>query len=267
MLLLALQEEAGLRPYGPAHLTALVLTFALPLLLRTWVLAGLPRPLSADPAPRLARLRIPARILGAVLLITLPAKLCYTLIAHPQPWQEVLPLQLCDLACIFVIIALFTYRQTCFEIAYYWGLAGTLQALLTPDLAYGFPHPYFFFFFIGHAGIVAGALTLILAGGMRPTVKGGVTAFLAVLGYAACMVVINFALGVNYGYLIAKPQHHSIMDFLWDWPYYIAELTALAAFLFLLLYLPHAPFWKRKPPVKAPAADPGSAAPAAERIP
>jgi hypothetical integral membrane protein (TIGR02206 family) len=229
-----------LEPYGPAHLIVLALTFGLPILLRAWVNAG--------PAeiPRLERLRWPARALGALILVTMPAKLIYTLSNFQKPWQEMLPLQLCDLAAIFIVIALFTYRQAFFELSYYWGLAGTFQALLTPDLAYGFPHPYFFFFFISHAGIVAGALTLIVAGGMRPSVRGGINAFIALLGYAACMVGVNYALGVNYGYLLAKPRNRSLMDFLWDWPFYIAQLAVLAAFFFLILYLPHAPFWRRK---------------------
>lgn len=244
--LAAAADHPRLRPYGFAHLTALLVTFLIPILLRAYVLAGVPRPLTADITPRLARLRRPAQALGVILLISLPAKLAYTLLNYPRPWAEILPLQLCDLACIFVIIALFTYQQTCFEIAYYWGLAGTFQALVTPDLAFGFPHPYFFFFFISHAGIVAGALTLILAGGMRPTVRGGLTAFLALLGYAAFTLAVNFALGQNYGYTMGKPRNRSLMDFLWGWPFYIIQLALLAAFFFLLLYLPHAPFWRRK---------------------
>ena len=43
-----------------------------------------------------------------------------------------LPMQLCDWALVATVIALTLRRQTCFELAYFWGLAGTVQALITP---------------------------------------------------------------------------------------------------------------------------------------
>lgn len=238
---IAPEEIPRMEPYGLAHILVLLLTVGIPLLLRWWVLAG-----ATTLAERQRRLRPVGITLAVILLGAMPTKLLFTLSYYPRPWQEILPLQLCDVAAVLIAIALLTYRQWAFELAYYWGLAGTLQALLTPDLAFGFPHPYFIFFFIGHAGIVVGALTLTLAGGMRPTVRGIWHAFAALLGYALAVYFINVQLDVNYGYLRAKPLSRSLLDLFWDWPFYIAQVLLVALVLFFLFYLPHAPFWRRR---------------------
>ena len=52
---------------------------------------------------------------------------------------DALPMQLCDWAMFAVIAALVTLRRGVYEVAYFWGLAGTLQAILTPNLQSGFP--------------------------------------------------------------------------------------------------------------------------------
>ena len=44
------------------------------------------------------------------------------------------------------------------ELSYFWGLTGTLQAVLTPDLSVSFPHLEFFEFVVGHVGIVIAAI-------------------------------------------------------------------------------------------------------------
>src|SRR4030095_6539260 len=56
-------------------------------------------------------------------------------------WQDgaltldnALPMQLCDWALFAVAAALWFRWRTCFEVAYFWGLAGTFQALFTPAL-------------------------------------------------------------------------------------------------------------------------------------
>ena len=51
------------------------------------------------------------------------------------------------------------------ELTYFWGLAGTLQAIVTPDLSAGFPQLEFFMFVVGHLGIVIAACTWWSASG------------------------------------------------------------------------------------------------------
>ena len=46
-----------------------------------------------------------------------------------------LPLQLCDLACFASAAALWTRRPLLVELTWFWGLAGTANGLITPDVA------------------------------------------------------------------------------------------------------------------------------------
>src|SRR5206468_2817543 len=68
------------------------------------------------------------------------------LLAGGVPGSELaysLPLQLCDAAIFVAAAALWTRRQVLVEVTYFWGLAGTIQALLTPGLPQHFPsYPY-----------------------------------------------------------------------------------------------------------------------------
>jgi uncharacterized membrane protein YwaF len=57
------------------------------------------------------------------------------------------------------------------ELIYFWGLAGTLQAVITPDLAVGFPHPMFFEYVVGHLGIVLAAVFLVVGLRLTPSTR------------------------------------------------------------------------------------------------
>ena len=56
------------------------------------------------------------------------------------------------------MLALLRRNQILYEIGYFWGIVGTLNAVLTPQLDLGFPHYRFFQYFIVHGGIVVGVL-------------------------------------------------------------------------------------------------------------
>lgn len=52
---------------------------------------------------------------------------------------DLLPLQLCNFQILLAAFALVTRRALAVELLYFWALSGTLLAMLTPDIAYGFP--------------------------------------------------------------------------------------------------------------------------------
>ena len=79
-----------------------------------------------------------------------------------------LPLQLCDAAIFVAAAALWTRRQLIVELTYFWGLAGTIQALLTPDLPQHFPSYPYFQYYLAHGGVVAAALLLVIGLQIRP---------------------------------------------------------------------------------------------------
>lgn len=151
---------------------------------------------------------------------------------------NVLPLNLCDWATIAVAVTLIRPNRTSFELSYFWALAGTLLASITPDLAYDFPDWRFLFFFFYHAIIIASVLYLTFALRMSPQ-KGAIgRVALWTLAYVAVAGTADWLLGTNYGFLRAKPQVATLFDRMPPWPWYIAESFAIALIAMSLLYLP-----------------------------
>src|SRR5437660_9484513 len=88
---------------------------------------------------------------------------------EPGQRAQPLPLQLCDVAIFVAAAALWTRNQLLVEITYFWGLAGTLQALLTPDLGtQHFPSYPYFQYYVAHGGVVAAALLLVAGTRLHP---------------------------------------------------------------------------------------------------
>jgi len=224
--------------FGPAHLTTLFLTFALPAFL-AWRVRR----------PGGERWGRPiAWTFAAVLVLNQVALLVWALMADIQ-LKDNLPLHLCDVATVTCAAALVWRHRLSYELTYFWGLTGTVQALITPDLEAGFPSPEFFAFEIAHAGLVAAVLFLTLGLNMRPYPRSILRAFLWLQVYAVATAVLNHLLDTNYGYLRHKPATPSLLDYLGPWPIYIGSLEALALVLFLLSYLPFAVAdWMRRHP-------------------
>jgi hypothetical integral membrane protein (TIGR02206 family) len=153
-------------------------------------------------------------------------------------WTEKLPMHLCDWAVFLVLVALWSRQRLCREIAYYWGLAGTMQGMLTPDLHFDFPDSFFMTFFLSHAGIVLAVGLLVFGDGFRPTWRGLWQAYGALLFYGACAAFVNRGLDTNYGYLCRKPATASLLDHLGPWPWYVAGIAAVAWLQFVLWWLP-----------------------------
>lgn len=151
-----------------------------------------------------------------------------------------LPMHLCDWAWACAVVALLVRRSTPYELAYYWGLAGTFQAILTPDLPFGFPNPFFFTFFISHCGLVVAVVFLTLGDGMSPRAGSVWRAFGWLQVYVVATCGVNALFGANYGYLCSKPEGASLLDHMGPWPWYILAAEALALGLFWLLYAPFA---------------------------
>jgi hypothetical integral membrane protein (TIGR02206 family) len=126
------------------------------------------------------------------------------------------------------------------ELTYFWGLAGTLQGVLTPDLSVGFPHLVFWQYVVGHLGIVFAALFLVVGLGIAPR-RYAVPRVLAItLGYTALVGLVDAITGANYMFLRRPPGEWTLLRLLGPWPWYLASATGVAIVLFLAL---DAPFW------------------------
>ena len=214
--------------FGPAHLAALGLAFLFPLAASVFA-RGWP-----------ARDRALRWLLAALLVSEWVAFYLVFWLRGWFDWSNVLPLSLCDWAEAALIVALLSRNQFAYELGYFWGLGGTLQGLLTPDLAYGFPDARFVFFMANHAGIIAALLYLTLGTKLRPVPASLPRVVGASLIYPAVAGAGDFALGANYGYLHDKGGHVSLLTLLAPWPWYIGELV-LIGFLSIAIY--YAPFF------------------------
>ena len=155
--------------------------------------------------------------------------------------QTMLPLHLCSVLVWSSAYMLVTKQRTIYEFAYLIGIAGALQAILTPDLGqYAFPHLRYFQVFISHGLIIISALYMTLVEGFRPTWAS--VKRVAIYGniYLVAVFVLNLLIGSNYLFVAHKPETASLLDVLPPWPYYILIIELLAAVFILLFYSPFA---------------------------
>lgn len=175
-----------------------------------------------------------AAILGADGLIWY----AYRYYAQGVRFPEILPLELCDASFWITVAALLTLEEHVFDLAYYWGLAGSGMAVLTPYLRAPLHTFQSFQYFIGHALLIIGVLYLIWSRQSRPRARSWWYALWALNLYGALVAVVDFLAGTNFMYLREKPASASLFDVLGPWPWYILGADLVALVLFLLMQLP-----------------------------
>ena len=223
--------------WGLPHLVAITLTILVPLLLAWW----------CHRKSTLSRTRLVGWGFALVLVGSITIQFLWLEYGTAARWQDKMPLHVCDLALFTCAISCVTRNQRLFEIAYFWGLAGTVHGLLTPDLLEPFPTPRFWLYFLGHGGIISSVLFMMAGMGMRPLPGSVWRAYFAMLGYGLVAGLFNLIFDTNYGYLCAKPDAASLMDLLGPWPWYILSLAVVGLVKFSLLYLPWAFLNKQRP--------------------
>ncbi len=183
---------------------------------------------------------VAARIIGLLLIAD---AVSYSVgLAVQGTWspRTSLPLALCDIGVLVAAVACWWRVPVLVELTYFWGLAGTLQAVITPDLNVGFPHLVFFQYLVGHLGIVAAALFLVVGMGIRPRPGAVLRVFAITLAYTAFVGLVDALSGANYMFLRRPPGEWTLLRLLGPWPWYLATASVVAVVLFTLLDLP---FW------------------------
>src|SRR6202040_3747900 len=230
--LIGMNTTPQFHAYGFAHLTVIFLTITVPFLLAAIV--------RRSKSQRTEHVIIVA--LSVLLVLNYAGYLIFVRYRGGiVSWQQMLPLQLCDWGMVVVIVAMLTENQRWFEVAYFWGIGGTLQAVLTPNLRFGFPDFRFLSFFISHCGIIVGVVFLMLVRQYRPYPMSIVRVFLWSELYFVVTLMAAPYTGYNYGFLLHKPEAFSILSFLSDSrPLYLLEMQGVALLFFLGLYTPFA---------------------------
>jgi len=145
--------------------------------------------------------------------------------------NEMIPLQLCDVAELAAAYALWTQKRRAFALAFFWALVLSSQALITPDVGGpDFPAHGFLTFMGLHVLVVWTPIYLAWGRGMRPDWADYRFVVKATLVWAAVTFTVNVLAGTNYGYLNRKPEAASLMDVLGPWPVYpIVEILVVSA--------------------------------------
>lgn len=213
--------------FGPAHLSALAALVLLNLLLiRT----------------KNASERVHRNIRWTLAITIWSAEIAWHVwnIATGQ-WtiQYMLPLNLCSILIWLTGFMLIFKNKRIYEFAYFLGIGGAMQYLMTPDLGiYGFPHFRFFQTFLSHGLLVTCAIYMTVVEGFRPTWKsvGRVVVWANI--YMGIVFLINLRLGSDYLDLNAKPATPSLLSLLPAWPTYIVFMELIGLATIFLLYLP-----------------------------
>jgi hypothetical integral membrane protein (TIGR02206 family) len=166
--------------------------------------------------------------------------------------RTMLPLHLCSILVFLSAYMLVKRSYAIYEFAYLLGIAGALQALLTPDAGiYGFPHFRAFQVMISHGAIITAAVYMTVVEGFRPTPASLKRVFIGSNLYLLFVGLVNWAIGSNYLFIAHKPETASLLDVLPAWPWYILYIEGLGVAFMLLLYLP---FWLKDLNIRRQAA-------------
>ena len=232
---------AAFELFGSAHLIALGVVLAINLLV------------IANRLRFTLQMRKHFRVgLAAVLLVNETAWHAWNLFTGQWTVQTMLPFHLCSVLVFASAYMLLTRNYKVYEFSYFLGIAGAVQALLTPDAGlYGYPHFRFFQIIISHGAIVTAAIYMTFVEGYRPYLSSLKRVFLWTNMYMIVVFILNQILGSNYLFIAHKPETASLIDVLGPWPWYILSLEAIGAVMCLLLYLPFAISDMRKKRVPA----------------
>jgi hypothetical integral membrane protein (TIGR02206 family) len=184
--------------------------------------------------------KIAARALAAILVAAEVGWWIYLAVtgATDAELATALPLQLCDAAIFVTALALLLRAQLLVEVTYFWGLAGTIQALITPDLPQHFPSFPFFQYYVAHGGIVTAALFLVVGLHQWPRRDAVVRVLAITIAYVLVVGAIDATTGANYLYLRSKPASGSLLDLLGPWPWYIAWAALIGMAWLVILDAP-----------------------------
>lgn len=185
-------------------------------------------------------------ILGIILIVAVTLDPILTWLRYDdQPGlaprlvrETALPLYLCDVVSIVLAIALITKRQRFAEMGYLWGIAGTVQGLITPTLYFSWDTPEYYAFFAQHGGVPVAALALAFGTPLSPQTGAFQRAVFWSWIYMAGVYGLNHLLGANYGFINGKPAVGTLFDYMGPYPWYLITLQFVAFTFYFLLLLP-----------------------------
>jgi hypothetical integral membrane protein (TIGR02206 family) len=153
-----------------------------------------------------------------------------------------LPLHICALTSILSAISLISGSKRLPHLIVFWAIGGALQALVTPDAPFGWPHFRYIQTNVHHGLIVFSGAYYLVVERVRPTIKTLLWAALITNLYLGAIMAFNALSGSNYLYVNGPPPFPTMVDFLigifGPWPRYLLGLELIGWLSFGLVWLP-----------------------------
>lgn len=228
-------EEVEFTNFTFAHLAPVLVMIAVVLLIAKF----------ADKI-RNSRCDTPLRYILAFALICSEMSYYWRLVAvpslGPNPVDH-LPISVCGWAVVFCSFMIVGKTQTLFDISYFWLLAGSIFALITPTvITYTGPTRFRYYqFWSEHLLGYVAIFYMIFVHKMRPTVKSAVKSYAALVVLAIIAYFSNMIIGPGANYLfMARPESTpSILDILpSNFGLRILIMASAITALFFVAYLP-----------------------------
>ena len=154
-----------------------------------------------------------------------------------------LPLQICDFVAVIAALVFVRPTRRLQSLAYFWGIALSTQAFITPDLAGGPGSLSFWAFWLYHLFVVGAGVYVVAVQRFRPQWRDLRFAVLMGLVYSVAIFAIDALFDLNYGYLgRGTPSRPTLLDVLGPWPLRSLFMVMLGIVAMTLLWLP----WRTK---------------------
>ena len=177
--------------------------------------------------------------LSLALWVILIGYLTYDFVKLGWNPRYTLPLQLCDFVAVIVALVFARPTRRLQALAYFWGLALSTQAFITPDVAGGPESLSFWAFWLYHLFVVGAGVYVVAVQRFRPGWSDLHFALVAGIAYVAVIFSIDAIFDVNYGYLgRATPGIPTLIDVLGPWPWRVVVMVLLASVAMTLLLVP-----------------------------
>ncbi|WP_226671944.1 TIGR02206 family membrane protein [Rossellomorea aquimaris] len=157
-----------------------------------------------------------------------------------------LPLQLCSVSTFIAIYLFLKPNRKAFYLLFFIGFLPPILSMVTPEMAYQFPHFRFLKYFLHHAAIAWSVLYFIVYEEYRVPRRAVWTGFLMVNLLALPIFFLNILLDTNFFYLANPTESKTILSFFGKGVIYYINLEIAALVVFFVTYFPMAVLVKRE---------------------
>ena len=152
--------------------------------------------------------------------------------------EESLPFHLCRAIALAFPFIMWTRNRKWMSILYFFAVAGTIQAILTPDLNFSAPHYEYYCYWLLHVVLFYLPIYCIVVYKIDIQWKHFFQAIIVSNVFLVVTGIINLILGSNYFYTSHKPPSPTLLDILGPWPLYIFVVEFMGILLFFIALIP-----------------------------